>query len=157
MRASGSAAAFMLPPMPATSMTMSSVANADHTRCLRMCSRLRLTHNAADSSVRFVRYPFAYCVAVLPLSIVRWIDFVQEAKGRPNGISYQATFGAASVYELSGLFDVLLFLYARPGLLLHSERHPAAASGNRGYAPSLATVDTEKDNGAGEVCIHEAN
>ncbi|KII91648.1 hypothetical protein PLICRDRAFT_51784 [Plicaturopsis crispa FD-325 SS-3] len=108
-------------------------------------------------SYAMLAYPFAYCVAVLPLSIVRWIDFVQEAKGRPNGISYQATFGAASVYELSGLFDVLLFLYARPGLLLHSERHPAAASGNRGYAPSLATVDTEKDNGAGEVCIHEVN
>ncbi|KII94773.1 hypothetical protein PLICRDRAFT_47785 [Plicaturopsis crispa FD-325 SS-3] len=98
-------------------------------------------------SFAMLAYPLVYCAIILPLSVVRWISFVQESNGNQSGISYQATLGVEFVFELSGIFDVLLFLYARPGLLLFSERR--AAVNEEGRAPSLSSVPTW-NNGSGE-------
>ncbi|KII94774.1 hypothetical protein PLICRDRAFT_693106 [Plicaturopsis crispa FD-325 SS-3] len=89
-------------------------------------------------SFAMLGYPLVYCALILPLSVVRWIGFVEEAKGNRSGISYQATLAVDFVFELSGLFDVLLFLYARPGLLLFSEQD-AGAVYEAGRAPSFTS------------------
>ncbi|KII84202.1 hypothetical protein PLICRDRAFT_46572 [Plicaturopsis crispa FD-325 SS-3] len=104
-------------------------------------------------SFAMLAYPLVYCVAVLPLSVVRWIGFVND-----NRISYQATFAVNFIFELSGLFDVLLFLYARPGLLLFSERDPGTQANDRGRAPSLSGSSTSgmKDR-SGDLQMRQAD
>jgi len=58
-------------------------------------------------------YPVVYCLNVLPLSVVRWIGFVQEAHG-PNKIPAAATFAVTTIYTLSGLCNVILLLTTKP-------------------------------------------
>lgn len=55
-----------------------------------------------------------YCIAILPLSVARWIGFVQERNGGESRIPSAATFFAVSVHLASGAFNVILLLTTRP-------------------------------------------
>jgi hypothetical protein len=82
----------------------------------------------------FRRYPASYVVIVLPLSIVRWIDFkVDSNPPDPNNIHERmpsaATFFVISLFGLSGLVNVTLLLLTRPGLLLLSQPVQGPAPG----------------------------
>ncbi|KAF8529613.1 hypothetical protein BU17DRAFT_36454, partial [Hysterangium stoloniferum] len=56
------------------------------------------------------RYPISYFFLVLPDSVVRWITFL-DAANSPSS----ATFFATSVFGLSGLVNVALLYFGRPG------------------------------------------
>ena len=58
------------------------------------------------------RYPAAYCVCILPISITRWAYF------RGHHIPSEATFFGVFLHDIFGAVNVLLLLTTRPGLLL---------------------------------------
>ena len=58
------------------------------------------------------RYPLAYSLVVLPISIARW-SLISHKKVTSAAILFGDT-----VYNLSGAINVLLFLIVRPKLLL---------------------------------------
>jgi hypothetical protein len=65
------------------------------------------------------RYPVVYALQVLPLSVARWMGFVQEMQGdRTNHIPSTALLSVQVIYCLSGLANVVLFFLTRPNLLL---------------------------------------
>lgn len=70
----------------------------------------------------FNSYPLVYSILILPLSVVRWISFVQERGGRTNSIPSSATFTVISIYGLSGAFNVILFVVTRPESILFGRR-----------------------------------
>ncbi len=53
-------------------------------------------------------YPAVYFFCVLPLSIVRWVDF------DGNTIPAASTIVTSIIYSLTGFFNVLLFKFTRP-------------------------------------------
>jgi len=60
-------------------------------------------------------YPLVYCLCILPLSAVRWKNFVQ------NIVFPGATFFAASIFGLSGFLNVILLLKTRPSTRLFDQ------------------------------------
>ncbi|KAG8764769.1 hypothetical protein FRC12_007900 [Ceratobasidium sp. 428] len=82
----------------------------------------------------FLWYPFAYTIIVLPMSIVRWITF--KDKGEPSPAASTATAVAVSVFNLSGLVNVVLILATRTNVLLF---------GSRGIIPA-PNVPEERDH-----------
>lgn len=56
--------------------------------------------------------PIIYSVLVVPLSILRWIEFKNVV------ISDQATFAVYTLFSLMGLANVLMLKYLRPDMLL---------------------------------------
>ena len=65
------------------------------------------------------RYPVLYGIQILPLSVVRWMGFVQENHGdRKNRVPPGAVIAVAVIYNLSGITNIILFLLTRRGLLL---------------------------------------
>ena len=66
-----------------------------------------------DCDDELCRYPIVYCVTVLPLSVVRWIGFVQEKHGR-SSVPSAATFSVCALFGLSGLFNVVLLMTTKP-------------------------------------------
>jgi len=60
------------------------------------------------------RYPFLYAICILPLSFVRWIAFVQENNGGTNNVPSAATLTVISLFQLSGLFNVILLITTKP-------------------------------------------
>ncbi|KAJ7497678.1 hypothetical protein FB451DRAFT_1018379, partial [Mycena latifolia] len=73
------------------------------------------------NALAMIAYPACYCVLVLPLSVVRWIGFVQERGGGSNRIPASATFGVISLYGLSGALNVVLLLNTRPNSVLFGD------------------------------------
>ncbi|KAJ7188935.1 hypothetical protein C8R46DRAFT_877398 [Mycena filopes] len=69
-------------------------------------------------SYAMIAYPACYCLLLIPLSIVRWVEFAQERGGRANTIPAAATFAVSSVYRLSGALNVLLLLSTKPNSML---------------------------------------
>ncbi|KAF9010025.1 hypothetical protein BDQ17DRAFT_1234944, partial [Cyathus striatus] len=70
-------------------------------------------------------YPAVYIFCVLPVGIVRWLDFSGHT------ISPAATIFASVVFSLSGLFNVTLYYHTRPQLITgpripipHKHGHP---------------------------------
>jgi len=60
-----------------------------------------------------------YSVIILPLSVVRWLGFLQESRGdRKNHVPAGATIAVITIFCLSGICNVFLFLMTRPNLLL---------------------------------------
>jgi hypothetical protein len=55
-----------------------------------------------------------YAVTVLPTSIARWVQF-------NHNVPSAAVFFCGFVFNLSGTFNVLLFLVVRPQLLLFND------------------------------------
>ncbi|KAJ7105417.1 hypothetical protein C8R43DRAFT_1046810 [Mycena crocata] len=114
------------------------------------CSVHRSSADAADrgrrrNSYAMIAYPACYCVLVLPLSVVRWIGFVQERGGGTNNIPSAATFAVISLYGLSGALNVALLLNTRPNSVLFGA---GGVQSSDGRAPS--PVRTYR-GGAGEL------
>ncbi|KAJ7267536.1 hypothetical protein B0H12DRAFT_1092875 [Mycena haematopus] len=80
-----------------------------------------------------IAYPISYCMVVLPLSIVRWIEFTQGTM--PSA----ATFTVVSLYGLSGAVNVALLLKTRPHSVLFGGADTARDDDiDVGKAPSLS-------------------
>jgi hypothetical protein len=79
-------------------------------------------------------------VLVAPLSIGRWIGFTSEARHHQD-IPSAATFTVISIFGLSGLVNVLLLIWTRPGLLLLSDATTAPSSSNS-QLPSIDDADS---------------
>lgn len=67
-----------------------------------------------QQSLVMLAYPFVYCVSILPLSIVRWIGFIEERGSGINRVSSAATLAVGAIYGLSGACNVALLLTTRP-------------------------------------------
>jgi len=65
-------------------------------------------------------YPTVYCVVILPLSIVRWINFTAEAKTGHSHHWPAATFIVVSLFALSGFLNAILYVLTRRRFF-HSE------------------------------------
>ncbi|KAJ7141392.1 hypothetical protein C8R44DRAFT_763319 [Mycena epipterygia] len=87
------------------------------------------------TSHAMIAYPACYCALILPLSVVRWIGFVQEHGGHQSAIPSAATFAVISLYGLSGALNVTLLLYTRPNSVLFGGGEEGGADGP-GRAPS---------------------
>ncbi|KAI0053374.1 hypothetical protein FA95DRAFT_1481521 [Auriscalpium vulgare] len=84
-------------------------------------------------------YPTVYIITVLPLTVVRYSTF---AGHHPP---FAATVAVDTLFLLSGLLNVLLYVITRPFLLPH---------GNRGLGSmSMRTTNYEDDYGHGESQI----
>jgi len=83
------------------------------------------------------RYPFVYCISILPLSIVRWIGFIEERGSGVNHVSPAAIFAVAAIYGLSGACNVVLLLTTRPDSVLFGK----PTHYTFGHAPSLLNVE----------------
>ena len=62
------------------------------------------------------RYPFVYSILIIPLSIIRWWGFAEEAKSGVNSTAAQHNLAALAVFGLSGFLNVILLLTTRPRL-----------------------------------------
>jgi len=71
-------------------------------------------HLAGEAHLKVLLYPVAYTVLVLPLSVVRWINF--ETDNLPFG----ALFAVSTLFQLTGLVNVILFLGFRGSVTLLS-------------------------------------
>jgi hypothetical protein len=73
-------------------------------------------------SILGLRYPIVYCILILPLSIVRWMDF--------GGASTKAaaTLAVVAVFGLSGVLNAMLYAFTRTRFFQPvGEREPRAA------------------------------
>lgn len=65
-------------------------------------------------SLIMLLYPVIYCCLILPVSVVRWIGFVQEHGGHSNHVPPAATFASSIIFGLSGACNAILLLTTRP-------------------------------------------
>lgn len=79
---------------------------------LFVISVLHSSMTTADRHAMFRRYPMSYFILVLPDSICRWMEF------RNQVIPSAGVMFGTSVFGLSGIVNVVLFLYTRPGKVL---------------------------------------
>ncbi|KAJ3517235.1 hypothetical protein NLJ89_g633 [Agrocybe chaxingu] len=87
-------------------------------------------------SLVMAAYPLVYCVSILPLSVARWIGFVQEGRGdRKNHVPPAATFLAVAIYNLSGFGNVILLLTTKPDAELFGR--PTNFASGRAPSPLL--------------------
>lgn len=74
-------------------------------------------------AVKMLFYPIAYTVLILPLSVVRWMSFVnpdlRELQTHPSMAAATLIFHAT--FRLSGVVNVGLVLLTRPNVLLFGE------------------------------------
>ena len=68
----------------------------------------------------------------MPLSVVRWIGFVQERGGHSNHVPPAATFASITIFGLSGACNAVLLLTTRPESGLFSR----LSRDDMGFAPS---------------------
>ncbi|KAF5385891.1 hypothetical protein D9615_002585 [Tricholomella constricta] len=73
-------------------------------------------------SLVMLAYPIVYSVLIMPLSIVRWIGFVQERGDGVNTIGAAPVMLVIGIYGLSGAANVVLLLTTRPNSVLFG--HP---------------------------------
>lgn len=81
---------------------------------------------------------------MLPISIIRWIEFVQEQNGGHDKVPSGWTFTAAFLHDMFGAVNVLLLLTTRPNLLLFEDPEGAGA-----IAPRLRNRTEVERDGAG--------
>jgi len=55
---------------------------------------------------------------ILPLSVVRWIGFQEEAVSGYTHIAASATFAGEVVFALSGVWNAVLYILTRPLVIL---------------------------------------
>jgi len=61
------------------------------------------------------------------MSVVRWIQYALEAKGKVSNVPAVATITAFSIFNLTGIVNVALFFLTRPPLLLFDSNSPLSA------------------------------
>lgn len=66
-------------------------------------------------------YPAVFIFCFLPNTLARWLYFENPNKPPPP---YQFTLFASSVYGLSGLFNLILFLFTRPKVVVGCPAYP---------------------------------
>lgn len=98
---------------------------------------LRFIKDKEQKRIAFVMliYPVVYSVLVIPLSVVRWIQFAQEAKG-PSHVPFSATLSVEALFNLAGVIDVVVFFTTRRGLLLFGDDEDAEMREKRDTASS---------------------
>jgi len=101
-------------------------------------------HQAHRYSYYMICYPLIYCVLGLPLSVARWLQF--EHKHVPPAITLASSF----IFDLSGLANVLLFMYTRTGLLLFEKpSSPSSATEeNAGWGADVISVQLKSSGEA---------
>ncbi|KAJ6629520.1 hypothetical protein B0H10DRAFT_1776278 [Mycena sp. CBHHK59/15] len=95
------------------------------------------------NSYTMIAYPVCYCILVLPLSVVRWIGFVQDRGGRTGHTPPPATFAVISIYGLSGALNVALLLNTRPNSILFGDGSGLTPAAGRAPSP----VNFERQQG----------
>ncbi|KAG6917323.1 hypothetical protein DXG01_002981 [Tephrocybe rancida] len=75
-------------------------------------------HSTRLQSLIMLAYPIVYSILILPLSIVRWIGFVQERGAGVNRIGEAATMTVIAIYGCTGIANVVLLLTTRPNSVL---------------------------------------
>jgi hypothetical protein len=76
---------------------------------------LTLTQGGCKLTPLFISYPVVYFIIVIPTSVVRWVSgFGIAQKSLPSA----ATLATECLFSLSGLANVLIFLFTRPDLLM---------------------------------------
>ena len=93
------------------------------------------SHSVVNVAHQLPRYPLAYAIIILPVSITRWSSF--GSKDVPSA----ATFFSVSLHDLSGAINVLLFLVVRSELLLFTppERVPESKFVDPSTSPAILT------------------
>ena len=98
------------------------------------------------------RYPVCYVGLVLPLSIVRWIQFdLQAHQPAPDPNNVHQTVSAApviivqTIFALSGIVNVTVLFFTRPGILLLGET-PTRSS----ETTVFGTFNTTEEHRAGQ-------
>ena len=100
-------------------------------------------------------YPVCYVGLVLPLSIVRWIQFVLQAhQPAPDPNNVHQTVSAApviivqTIFALSGIVNVTLLFFTRPGILLLGET-PTRSSDTAAFG-AFNTTELEEGHQVGQ-------
>jgi len=105
----------------------------------------RVGYTQRRATLGILLYPLAYSLVVLPLTIARYLQF-----GRHN-VPTAAIFFGVTMFNLSGVINVTLFLTVRPRLLLfprprefqHSPEPTLAALGDEGSRDSATPSHVE--------------
>ena len=106
-------------------------------------------------AIHYSSYPLVFALLVVPLSVGRWIGFVQESHGdRKNHVPPMALIAVETIYKFSGVANVMLFLLTRPSLLLFSRDTHSPGDDPRG---NHATYDGEADSIEGHGDGHVVN
>ena len=97
------------------------------------------------------RYPVCYVGLILPLSIVRWIQFVLQAHQPMDPNNVRQTVSAIpviivqTIFALSGVVNVTLLFFTRPGILLLGETPMRSAD-----TAVFGTFNTTEEHRAGQ-------
>ncbi|KAG8997283.1 hypothetical protein FRB93_000416 [Tulasnella sp. JGI-2019a] len=85
---------------------------------------MRILKTRNKEAMKMFWYPLSYTILVLPLSVTRWSTFRSRTDfDTPvKDMSIVTTSAVLFVFGLSGLVNVLLFLFTRPNLLLFNLR-----------------------------------
>jgi len=96
----------------------------------RVNRRESVIHETAVAKYAFIMllYPISYIGLIMGLSVVRWIDFIHPHQ---NIIPAPVIFLVQSILAMSGVVNVALLIYTRPGLLMVELLYP-------GGVPSVA-------------------
>ena len=62
------------------------------------------------------RYPILYCVLVLPLTVLRFMEFHEEKVYGQTHKRLVVTFIFDNLFVLSGVFNALLYRFTRSGI-----------------------------------------
>jgi hypothetical protein len=101
-----------------------------------------------------ISYPLVYSCLVLPLSVGRWIGFEQASHGdKKVHVPASATLAIQTIYALSGICNVILFLTTRPNLLLF--KRGSVVSGETAVSGESAMLSGDADSieGGGEKVL----
>jgi hypothetical protein len=100
-------------------------------------------------------YPIIYSILVLPLSVVRWLQFTNNS----IAIGSEATFIVMSLHELSGFLNVLLLMITRPDSILFGKEINPDGHGMLPASPRQSTVALNRDGSPHDLTVHreEAN
>lgn len=77
---------------------------------------------ARSQAMSMLLYPALYTVLVTPLSISRWLGYAMQQENPPRQLPFVVSMVSITVFGLSGLVNVALFMITRPKLLLFDRR-----------------------------------
>ncbi|KAG8984525.1 hypothetical protein FRB94_006665 [Tulasnella sp. JGI-2019a] len=103
---------------------------------------------------RLLAYPIAYIITILPMSIVRWIQFTQPHRNIPSS----AVALAAIIYTSSGFINVCLYVITHWRFLTRSNERQTAPvievtmkSGSQGIDLPNLRLDDDSDDASEDL------
>lgn len=103
-----------------------------------------MPHTNDIVDVFLTRYPVAYSIIVLPLSVVRWLTFSKVQGCGRSSIPSEATFVSVFLHGCFGFVNVVLLLTTRQALLLFDDpRNPSWLRLRRAAGSALVDWDDE--------------